>query len=268
MKGYAANLGFLWPELPLDRRIDAAAKAGFRAVEFHWPFDLLPEAIAARCAALGLEILGVNTPVGDSEAGEFGLGAVPGRADDFRAAFDKALDWARRAGGTSVHAMAGIVGPDDEARAAATFASNLAWACERAPELIVLIEPINRRDKPGYFLSTTARAAELLGRVVKPNLRIMFDVYHVAIAEGNVTRRLEALKDSIGHVQFAAVPSRAEPDEGEIDYRAILATLERIGYAGWIGAEYKPRALTDDGLGWRESLNAQALDRPPFPSPR
>lgn len=254
MKGFSANLGFLWPDIPLHRRIDAAAAAGFRAIEFHWPYEMLAEAAAARCDVLGLTILGVNTPVGDAESGEFGLGAVPGRADDFRAAFDKALDWAHRAGGTGVHAMAGVVAPGDEARALSTFADNLAWACDRAVGLDVLIEPINRRDKPGYFLSTTERAAELIARVARPNLRIMFDVYHVAIAEGDVTRRLERLKDVIGHVQVAAVPSRAEPDEGEIDYRSILATLQRIGYRGWVGAEYRPRAGTDSGLDWRERL--------------
>jgi 2-dehydrotetronate isomerase len=257
LKGYAANLGFLWPDLPLDRRIDAAAAAGFRAIEFHWPFDLLPEAVAARCAALGIAILGVNTPVGDAESGEFGFGAVPDREGDFRAAFDKALDWARRAGGTAVHAMAGIVAPEDEQRALSIFAANLAWACDRAAGLDVLIEPINRRDKPGYFLSTTDLAAELIAGVARPNLRIMFDIYHVAIAEGDVTRRLERMKDLIGHVQIAAVPSRAEPDEGEIDYRAILATLDRIGYRGWVGAEYRPRGDTDVGLVWRKQLAAR-----------
>lgn len=257
MKGLSANLGFLWPDLPLDRRIDAAAAAGFRAIEFHWPYELLPEAVAARCETLGLTIVGINTPIGDPDAGEFGLAALPGREADFRASFDKALDWARRAGAGAVHAMAGIVSPDDEARAFTTFAENLDWACGRAAGFDVLIEPINRRDKPGYFLSTTERAAETIARVSRPNLRLMFDVYHVAIAEGDVTRRLERLLASIGHVQIAAVPSRAEPDEGEIDYRSILGTLERIGYRGWVGAEYRPRAGTDAGLDWRTRLAAR-----------
>jgi len=256
MKGYSANLGFLWPDLALDRRIDAAAKAGFHAVEFHWPFELLPEAVAARCAGLGIAILGVNTPVGAAEVGEFGLGALVGRRDDFRAAFAKALDWAHRAGGTAVHAMAGIAESDREDEAAAVFVENLVWACDAAAahRLDVLIEPINRRDRPGYFLATTERAMDIIARVSRPNLRMMFDVYHVAIAEGDVTRRLERFAGTIGHVQFAAVPTRAEPDEGEIDYRSILKTLDRIGYAGWVGAEYKPRAGTDAGLIWRERL--------------
>lgn len=254
MKGYAANLGFLWPDLSLDKRIDAAAQAGFAAVEFHWPFDLLPEAVAARCAHLGLAVLGVNTPVGDAHLGEFGLAAVPGRQADFRRSFGIALDWARRVGGTAVHAMAGCVPQANEVLASDVFAENLAWACATAADIDVLIEPINRRDKPDYFLSTTERAAETIARVARPNLRMMFDVYHVAIAQGDVTRRIERFAGIIGHVQFAAVPTRTEPDDGEIDYRDILRTLDRVGYRGWIGAEYRPRASTHAGLGWRKHL--------------
>lgn len=252
MPRFSANLGFLWTHLPLIERIEAAAKAGFGAVEMHWPFDVDPLAVKAACARLNLPLLGVNTPVGDAAAGDFGLGAVPGREADFHRAFDEALAWSVAAGASAIHTMAGVVAPARIPEATGVFADNLAAAADRAAPhgITLLLEPINQRDKPGYFYSTIARGAEMVARVRRPNVKIMFDVYHVGVSEGDVIRRLERALPLIGHVQIAAVPSRAEPDEGEIAYPEIFRTLDRIGYAGWVGAEYRPRGAVEDGLGW------------------
>jgi len=254
MPRFSANLGFLWPDRLLLDRIDAAARAGFRAIELHWPYDTPAQAVADACARNNLALLGLNTAVGDATAGEFGLGALPGRESDFRSAFDQAADYARAAGAKAIHVMAGVVPPDSRADAERTFVSNLRTAAERAGDLTLLLEPINRRDKPGYFYSTVGEAAAIIDRVGAANLRIMFDVYHVAIGEGDVLTRLARYLPLIGHVQIAAVPSRAEPDEGEIAYRAIFEALDTLGYDGWVGCEYRPRGDTDAGLRWLDAL--------------
>jgi len=254
MPKFSANLGFLWPDRPLPQRIEAAANAGFKAVELHWPYDIPAETVREACASRGLTLLALNTPPGDMAKGDFGLGAVAGREAEFMDGFDKAADYVRRAGGTGVHVMAGVVAPENKTAAAHIFLENLVAIAARAPELTLLLEPINQRDKPGYFYSTLAEAAALIDKAGAPNIRIMFDAYHVGISEGQVLARLEDHLPMIGHVQIAAVPSRAEPDEGELDYRAFFAALDRVGYAGWTGFEYKPRAGTDEGLGWVKAL--------------
>ncbi|HEY6632790.1 MAG TPA: TIM barrel protein [Rhizobiaceae bacterium] len=254
MPKFSANLGFLWPDRPLPERIDAAARAGFKAIELHWPYATPAGEISGRCATHGLVLLGINTPVGDAEKGDFGLGAQAGREAEFRATFEQSADYARAAGASSVHVMAGVVAPGHKARAKQVFIENLAFAAKAAPDLTLLLEPINQRDKPGYFYSTIGEAADIIREIGAPNLKIMFDVYHVGVSEGDVTRRLERHLADIGHVQIAAVPSRAEPDEGEIAYGSIFATLDRIGWAGWTGCEYKPRGDTDEGLAWTGKL--------------
>jgi 2-dehydrotetronate isomerase len=254
MPKFSANLGFLWPDRPLLERIDAAAAAGFKAVELHWPYSTPAEAVRQRCADHGVILLGINTPVGNTEKGDFGLGAQTGREIEFRETFVQAADYARSAGASSVHVMAGVVAPEHKARAKDVFIDNLAFAAKAAPDLTLLLEPINQRDKPGYFYSTIGEAADIIGKVGAPNLKIMFDVYHVGVSEDEVTKRLERHLPDIGHVQIAAVPSRAEPDEGEIAYGAIFAALDKLGYAGWTGCEYKPRAGTDEGLAWMKTL--------------
>ncbi|MBL8808462.1 MAG: TIM barrel protein [Rhodospirillales bacterium] len=253
---FSANLGFLWQELPLLARIAAAATAGFEAVELHWPYDIPASDIRATCAQNGVQLLALNSPLGDIAKGEFGLGALPGREKDFEASIDAAVTYCAAAGGTAVHVMAGLVDPVAVPAATDTFARNLEFAADRAGAvgLGILLEPLNQRDKPGYFYSTLAPAAALIERVGRKNVRLMLDVYHVGVSEGDITRKIERHLAIVGHVQLAAVPSRAEPDEGEIDYRDILRTLDRLGYTGWIGAEYRPRTTTDAGLAWRERL--------------
>ncbi|VFR43386.1 Hydroxypyruvate isomerase [plant metagenome] len=252
MPRFSANLSFLWPDLPLPARIEAAARAGFKAIELHWPYDTPADEVRARCEQLGLTLLGVNTVVGDGGRGEFGLGALPGREADFQAAIDQAIAWSVAAGGQSIHAMAGIVPPGSRPLATDTFVRNLGLAADKAAEhgLTLLLEPINPRDKPGYFYSRVAEADTIIDYVGKDNVRLMFDAYHVGVTEGDVLTRLARHLPRIGHVQIAAVPSRAEPDEGELRYEILFEQLDALGYAGWVGCEYKPRGDTDAGLAW------------------
>jgi hydroxypyruvate isomerase len=254
MPRFSANLGFLWTELPLLGRIEAAARAGFRAIELHWPYDTPATEVRAICARLGMELLGLNTPVGNAAKGEFGLGAVLDREQDFQAAVDLSIAYAREASARSIHVMAGVVSPSQREAAAGTLVENLAIAAKKALGLTLLLEPINPRDKPGYFYSRLEEAVAIIERVGAPNLRLMFDTYHVGVAEGDITMKLQKYLPMIGHVQIAAVPSRSEPDEGEINYAAIFSVLDRIGYSGWVGCEYKPRGDTNAGLMWMQRL--------------
>ena len=248
MPRFAANLGHMFAERPLMERFGAAAAAGFTAVELQFPYDTAPSAVKAELTRLGLTQLGVNTP----QSPESGLAALPGRERDFEAAFSRALDYVVAIGGTAIHCMAGVVPPEQRPAADRVFIANLtrAAAAAAAANITLLIEPINPRDRPNYFLSHVEHAADLVGKVGAPNLRVQFDFYHNQIVGGDLIKRLEKYLPVIGHVQIAAVPSRHEPDEGEINYPAVFEAVDRLGYTGWIGCEYKPRTRTEDGLGW------------------
>ncbi len=251
MPRFAANLGYLFTEHPLTERFGAAAAAGFSAVELQFPYDVAPSAVTAELARHGLTQLGINTP----QSPEFGLAALPGRERDWEAAFTRALDYVVAIGGRAIHCMTGCVPPEQRPAAEIVFIRNLARAAEEAAKasITLLIEPINPRDRPGYFLSRVEQAAAIVGKVGAPNVRIQFDFYHVQIISGDLIRRFERHLPVIGHVQIAAVPTRGEPDEGEINYPAVFEAIDRSGYAGWIGCEYRPRARTEDGLGWAKS---------------
>jgi hydroxypyruvate isomerase len=253
---FSANLGLLWPDRPLLQRIDAAALAGFRAVELHWPYDVPAAEVAQRCRGHDLTLLGINTAPGDLAKSERGLGAVPGRQRDFQKSFDQSMDYCMASGATAIHAMAGNVPAADRPQARLVFAENLRAAAAKAAarEITILLEPLNSRENPGYFYSTVAAAASLIHDLDQPNIRLQFDVYHVAVTEGDVLTKLSTYLPIIGNVQIAAVPSRAEPDEGEIAYPAIFAALDALGYAGWVGCEYRPRGATDEGLKWMRRL--------------
>jgi hydroxypyruvate isomerase len=252
MPRFSANLGFLFTEVPEIERGAAAAAAGFKAVEMHWPYQVPATEMRSVLSRNQITMLGLNTPVGNAAAGDFGLGALPGRESEFQQGLDQAVSYGDAIGAAAVHCMSGLVTPDAASAAEHTFVANLKLAADRAAQadMTILIEPINLRDKPGYFLHTIEQAASIIDQVGRRNLKIMFDCYHIQIMQGDLTRRLEDYIDLIGHVQIAAVPSRAEPDEGEIDYRDICRSLDRLGYSGWIGAEYKPRGRTEEGLGW------------------
>ena len=199
-------------------------------------------------------MLGINTPPGDVDSGEFGLAALPGRAADFDRQFAQTADWARRAGASAIHVLAGVVAPEDRPKAREILIANLARAAQAAPDIMLLLEGLNTRDRPGYFYSTIREKADIIAAVGAANVRIMFDAYHVGISEGDIFRKLESHLPLIGHVQIAAVPSRAEPDEGEIAYGNLFREVDRLGYQGWVGCEYRPRASTDAGLRWVKAL--------------
>jgi 2-dehydrotetronate isomerase len=248
---FSANLGFLWAELPLPDAIRAAARAGFDAVECHWPYATPPEETRAALEDTGLPMVGINTIRG--AAGEMGLAALPGREGEARETIDQALAYAAAIGSANVHVMAGRAeGPE----AHATFLGNLRHAARRAAPLGVgvLIEPLNPRDAPGYFLRSTGQAAEILRELDEPCARLMFDCYHAQVAEGDVTKRLEALLPLVGHVQIAGAPGRGRPDRGELNLSHVLAALDAAGYAGFVGAEYRPDGPEEAELGWMGAL--------------
>ena len=252
MTRFSANLGFLWTDLALPDAIRAAKSAGFDAVEFHWPYAVDPAEVRAALRESGLPVLGLNTRRGDVAAGENGLAACPGREAEARAAIDEALAYAEAVGARAVHVMAGRAEGADARR---TFLENLRHACAQAgPDRIILIEPLNPWDAPGYFLSRTEEAAEIIAEVGAPNLRLMFDCYHVGRTEGDVTGRLRALFPVIGHIQFAAIPDRGAPDHGDLDYATIFAEIAALGWHRPLGAEYKVAGRTEDSLGWLDDL--------------
>lgn len=246
---FSANLGFLWADRPLPDAIRAAAAAGFDAVECHWPYDTPAQDVAAALAETGLPMLGLNTVRGDVAAGENGLAALPGREPEARAAIDQALAYAQATGTGAVHVMAGFSGGP---RANATFCANLDYAARAAAPsgITILIEPLNHYDAPGYFLNTSEQAAAIIRELGHDNIRLMFDCYHLAIMEGDLSRRLDRLLPLIGHIQFASVPDRGAPDHGEINYGHVFDVITRLGWTTPLGAEYKPGDDTDATLGW------------------
>ncbi len=250
MPRFAANLAYLFTELPLLQRFAAAAAAGFAAVELQAPYDHAPADIRREIERHGLTVLGINTP--PAPGAETGLAAVPGREQDFAALFGRALDYAAAIGGRTVHCLSGKVPPDQRRAAEHVLAANLRRAADLAAEkgIGLLIEPLNHRDRPDYLLHLPEQAAAIIEQVGRENVRMQFDFYHVQIEAGDLITRFARHFPVIGHVQVAAVPSRAEPDEGEVNYPALFQMIDRTGYAGWIGCEYKPRGRTEDGLGW------------------
>lgn len=247
MPRFAANLSMMFAERPFLDRFAAAAEAGFEAVEYLFPYDHAPEEVRYRLDAHGLAQALFNAPPGDWEDGERGLAALPGAEERFADAFRLALAYAEAIGPERLHVMAGLA-EGDAARAA--YLGNLRWAAAAAGGRELLIEPINSRDMPGYHLSRLDDALGVIDAVGADNLRLQLDLYHCQIMEGDLTRRIESLRGVVGHVQIAGVPDRGEPDRGELAYGWLFETLDRIGYAGWVGCEYRPAGRTEDGLGW------------------
>lgn len=257
MTAFSANLGFLWADRSLPDAVRAAAAAGFDAVECHWPYDVDPAEVRTALAETGLPMLGLNTKRGEARVGDNGLAALPGREVEALAAIDEAIGYAAAIEARNVHVMAGVAAGDAAHR---TFVENLAVACHRASRhgIGILIEPLNAYDAPGYFLSSTTQARTIIDEVGAPNLRLMFDCYHVQLSEGDLTHRLVDLLPLIGHVQFAGVPDRGDPSRGEVAYDHIFATLDGLGYRAPLGAEYKPNGPTESTLGW---MNPGRLSR-------
>lgn len=253
MPRFAANLSFLFPEEPFLDRFAAAAEQGFQAVEFMFPYDHSAAAVAAAMRDAGLEVALFNAPPGDWAAGERGLASLPDRRQDFRASMSRAFDYAQALRCRQIHVVAGLQPAKADRRAMeACYMDNLAWAAQQAGQagITLMIEPINQRDIPGFFLSDFDFAEKVIREVNAPNLRLQFDVYHAQIIHGDLARRIERQMPVIGHVQIANPPDRREPGNGEINYDYIFQRLDALGYAGWIGCEYRPAGSTADSLGW------------------
>ena len=261
MPRFAANLTLLYPELDFLDRFEAAAHDGFQAVEYLFPYAFAPAKLRHRLTAHGLQQVLFNAPPGDWVAGERGLACLPGREAEFRAGIEQALDYAGTLDCPRLHVMAGLAPADaDPAALRATYLHNLRWAVQAASMqgVEILIEPINLRDMPRYFLTHQAQAHTIVAEVNQPRLKVLMDLYHCQIMEGDVAMKLRQYLPGgrIGHIQIAGVPERHEPDTGELNYPYLFALLDELGYDGWIGCEYRPRrglqaGGTSAGLGWR-----------------
>lgn len=264
MPRFAANLSFLYNEVPFLERFAAASRDGFRGVEFVSPYEYAPAVVAAAARDAGVEVVLINTALGRWDEGERGLAALPGREADCREWIERGLVYARALGCPRMHVMAGIVPAGVERSAMrASFVQNLRAAAPLAARagVTLLLEPINQRDLPGYFLSTQADAHSIVADVGAPNVKVQMDFYHCQIVEGDLAQTLREHFPRVGHVQIAGVPGRHEPDVGEINYPYLFALLDELGYDGWVSAEYRPRAGTSAGLGWMAAAAAAAVAR-------
>lgn len=253
MPKFAANLTLMYNEYTFLDRFAAAAADGFTAVEFLFPYEFAASEINGRLKDCGLTQVLFNAPPGDWAAGERGIAAMPGRETEFRHGLVRALEYAAVLGNKRLHVMAGLQHPDHSPqRQCETFIENLAYAAREAASagMTILIEPINTRDMPGYFLSRQADAHAIRKKIGADNLLVQCDLYHCQIMEGDLTTTLHRDIAAIGHMQIAGVPERHEPDLGEVNYPYLFKMIDELGYTGWIGCEYRPKASTSAGLSW------------------
>ncbi|WP_431289226.1 hydroxypyruvate isomerase family protein [Roseateles chitinivorans] len=267
MPRFAANLSFLYQEVPFLERFDAAARDGFAGVECLFPYDVPAVELRARAEALGLSIVLINAPPGDWSTGERGLASIEGREEDFHESIERALAYASAVAAPRVHVLAGVLGAEDERNAAiARYEERLHWAAMQAARsgIDLMIEPINPQDMPGYLLQRQDEAHALVERIGASNLKVQMDLYHCGRVEGDVVAQVRRHLPSgrVGHFQIAGVPDRHEPDDGTLDWRGALAAIDEIavttGWEGWIGCEYRPRDATSGGTSrgirrWRNS---------------
>ena len=257
MPRLAANLSMMFNEVPFLDRFDAAAKMGFKGVEFLFPYDFPAVEIRKRLDDNGLTQVLFNMPPGDWAGGERGMASLQGRQGPFRDGVKRALDYAAALDCKLVHCMAGIPGPAVAfGTAAALYASNVAWAAEQASAAGVrlCLEPINHRDMPGFHLNTMAQAAAVIAAIGAEKVGLQFDIYHCQITEGDITKRMELHMPIIAHMQLADVPARNEPGSGEIGWPYVFRRVDELGYQGWIGCEYRPAGDTVAGLAWRQAF--------------
>jgi hydroxypyruvate isomerase len=253
MPKLAANVSTLFKELAFLDRFAAAAKAGFRAVEYQYPYECRSQDVAARASEAGVEVVLHNMPRGDAGPGEFGTACVPGLERRFRDDLERAIEYARAAQCKRLHCMAGVVPPGLDRRAVhATYIENLKFAAQRLGRegMQVLIEPLSAGTVAGCFLTGSAQAAQIIEEAGAANVFLQYDLFHMQMMEGNLAATLERLLPCIGHLQLADVPGRHEPGTGEINFDFILGHVDRIGYSGWIGCEYNPAGDTVEGLKW------------------
>jgi 2-dehydrotetronate isomerase len=253
MPRFCANLSFLFTEVPFLDRFEAAAKAGFKGVEYMNPLEAAKTEIAIRLKANGLTQALFNVAHGDLAKGERGISAITGREAEFETAIAAGLDYAVTLQCPRVFAMAGLKHHGAERK---TYVSNLKKAARMAASagVDIIIEPINSRDIPGYFLNTTGDARSIIHEVGEPNVGLQFDLYHRQVMEGDVARAIDEFGPLARHYQIANPPDRGEPDEGEMNYRYLFKKIDDSGFKGWVGCEYKPRRGTVEGLGWAKAL--------------
>ena len=257
MPQFAANLTMLFTEHDFLDRFEAAAKAGFKAVEFLFPYAYPVAELQQRLKAHGLKLVLHNLPAGNWDAGDRGLACDPKRIDEFRAGVARGIEYGTALGVPHLNCLAGKAPAGvDDATLRRTFVANLRFAAAefKKARLNLLIEPINRFDIPGFYLNTTAQAISILDEVGADNAYVQYDIYHAQRMEGELANTMSAQLARIGHIQLADNPGRNEPGSGEINYAFLFKHLDRIGYTGWIGCEYKPAARTEDGLGWIQAL--------------
>jgi len=258
MPRFAANLSMLFTEVPLLDRFERAAQAGFKAVEMQFPYEAPAAEIRKRLDANGLTMVLHNFPAGDWAAGDRGIACNPARQAEFRAGVAKAIEYATTLGVPQLNCLAGKPGAGvDEATTRRTFVDNVRFAAEACAKanLRVLMEPINNYDVPGFWLNRTGKALEVIEAVGLPNVLVQYDIYHAQRYEGELAATMQAHLAKIGHIQFADNPGRNEPGTGEIHFAFLFAHIDRIGYTGWLGAEYKPATTTEAGLGWLRTFS-------------
>ncbi len=253
---FSANFGTLFTEYPLPDRIAAAKACGFDVVEFQFPYDHSIAELKDALERSQVSLNNLNTPRGDISRDEWGHAGIPGREDDFRRYFAQAFDYAQGLGAKVIHVMSGSVAPEDRARAEETYVANLRAAAREiaGSGVTIVLEPLNHYDRPDNVVCKSDRIVELLGEIGEPNVKLMFDFYHIQVMEGDLIRRFRKHLPHIGHVQIANAPLRTAPDTGEINFAAIFEELAQSAYAGPIGLEYKPKGRTEDDFGWMETF--------------
>ncbi len=253
MPRFSANISMLFGELELPERFEAAAQAGFKAVEIQFPYGWNKDRLADCARLAGVEIVLINIPAGDPAKGDRGIACLPGRAAEFREGVGRAVEYAAALGCGRMNCLAGIAPAGADAAALReTFVSNLRYAAAELAcrGMTLLVEPINTRTIPGFYLNGSAQALALMDAVGADNLKLQYDFFHMQIMEGRLAETIERNLPRIGHIQVADVPDRHEPGTGEIDFPPLFGLLDRLGYGGWVGAEYVPAGRTEDGLSW------------------
>ena len=253
MPRFCANISMLFKELEFPERFEAAAQAGFKAVEIQFPYGWSKSQLGEIARHAGVEVVLINIPAGDSEKGDRGLGCLPGRVAEFREGVAKAIEYSRALGCKQMNCLAGVTPPDVQvAKLHETYVWNLRYAAVELARhgMTLLVEPINTQTVPGFYLNNSAQALALMDEVGAANLKLQYDLFHMRMMGDDLAKTLEANLARIGHMQFADVPGRHEPGTGEIDFPRLFDLVDRLGYEGWIGAEYAPAGKTEDGLAW------------------
>jgi len=253
MPRFSANISMLWKEVELAERFEAAAQAGFKAVEIQFPYGWSKSQLAEIAQYAGVEVVLINIPAGDPDKGDRGIACLPSRVAEFREGVARAIEYAEALGCGRMNCLAGVAPPEiDGAALRETFVSNLRYAAGELARhgMTLLTEPVSTQSVPGFYLSTSAQALALMDEADAASLKLQYDLYHMSIMGDSLAKAIEANLHRIGHMQIADVPGRHEPGTGEIDFPRLFELIDRLGYRGWIGAEYAPVRRTEDGLAW------------------